>query len=140
VRQGLREDAVSGAVLERIADAAAGDARVAIGVLRSAARRAQQRGDGEVTLDTVEASIPDARDTIEQRTVDKLTPHQRALYEVLDERGELSPGELYDRYRDRVDDPKSRRTVRTYCAKLEHYNLVVAEGEKRGRTYRPARD
>ncbi len=139
VRWGLREDAADAAVLERVADAAAGDARVAIGVLRSAARRAKQQGLGEVTVDTVEASIPDARATIEQRTVDKLTPHQRTLYEVLDECGELSPGELYDRYRERVDDPKSRRTVRKYCTKLEHYNLVVAEGEKRGRTYRPAR-
>lgn len=44
VRWGLRNDAVNADVLERIADLAAGDARVAINTLRRATRMARQEG------------------------------------------------------------------------------------------------
>ncbi len=49
VRWGLRDDGVSGEQLWRIADAAAGDARAAIGILRVAAREADRTGVGEIT-------------------------------------------------------------------------------------------
>lgn len=39
-------------------------------------------------------------------------------------------------YRERADDPKTERTVRNHLQKLEHYNLITAEGENRGRMYR----
>jgi len=62
------------------------------------------------------------------------------VYEVLNKHGEPTPGRLYELHTEQVEDLKFKRTVRKYCSKLEHYNLVVAEGERRGRTYRPARD
>ena len=43
---------------------------------------------------------------------------------------------LYDAYRDRVDDPKTNRTVRNYLTKMTQYDLIVAEGTSRDRTYR----
>jgi Cdc6-like AAA superfamily ATPase len=70
--------------------------------------------------------------------LEKLTPHQHVVYEIIAEADTVSPGELYDSYRDRVDDPKTKRTVRNYCSKLEQYNLIRAEGQKRGRRYRLA--
>jgi Cdc6-like AAA superfamily ATPase len=50
----------------------------------------------------------------------------------------VSPGALYEAYCERVDDAKTKRTVRNYCSKLEQYNLILAEGQKRGRRYRLA--
>lgn len=136
---GLEPDAVSNDQLRRIADAAAGDARVALGILRNAARDATRVGADTIDAATVEGAVPDARREIRQSTVETLTPHQRTLYDVLDEHGEQSPGELYGRYADRVDDPMTRRTVRNYLSKLVQYDLVASDGENRARTYRLVR-
>ncbi|WP_435156987.1 Cdc6/Cdc18 family protein [Haladaptatus sp. DFWS20] len=135
-RWGLSENAIGNEQLELIADAAAGDARVAIGILRNAARRADQTGAERITTDIVDEAVPDGRQEVRQKTIDQLNPHQRALYEILEEEGELNPGELYEQYEKRVDEPKTNRTVRNHLSKMEHYRLVVAEGKNRARTYR----
>jgi cell division control protein 6 len=135
VETGFEPGTVDRERLETIADAAAGDARVAIRVLRAAAREAEAAGAEALSDDHVRAAIPAARDAIKQRTVDALTPHQETLFELVDEAGEIAPGELYERYADAVAEPKSRRTVRKYLSKMDQYNLVDARGEKRGRTY-----
>ncbi|AGB15322.1 orc1/cdc6 family replication initiation protein [Halovivax ruber XH-70] len=136
VRQGLEPESVTDEQLRRIADAAAGDARVAIGILRSAATRAQGRGDDRLTDSLLEDAIPDARNAIRQKTIENLPTHQRTLYDVIDEHGEIEPSDLYEAYEDRADEPKTRRTVRNYLTKMAHYDLVEATGENRGRTYR----
>lgn len=134
-RWALRDDAVSERVLRRIADAAAGDARVAITTLREAARQARQDNLNRITRDMVAEAVPEAKAEIRQKSVDRLTPHQQVVYEVVIEAGEIQPSDLYETYRGCVDDPKSDRTVRNYLRKLERYNLVRAVGENRGRTY-----
>jgi hypothetical protein len=48
----------------------------------------------------------------------------------------LEAGVPRRRRRERVDEPKTKRTIRNYCSKLEQYNLIRAEGQKRGRRYR----
>ena len=136
-RWGLSEDAIEAQELALIADAAAGDARVAISILRNAARRADQDGRDRITTDVVHEAVPKGRDEVRQKTVEQLTPHQRTLYDILRDEGELAPAELYERYAERVDDPKTKRTVRNYLSKMDHYRLVVAEGKNRARTYRP---
>lgn len=134
--QGLEPGAVSESQLRTIADAAAGDARVGIGILRSAARRADREGLDSITEDVLEPSIPDARTAIRQETVTNLIEHQRVLYDVIAEAGEIEPGELYAAYERRVDDPKTTRTLRNYLTKMVHYDLIEAVGERSGRTYR----
>lgn len=42
-----------------------------------------------------------------------------------------------EQYAEAVDDAKSERTVRKFFEKRQHYDLVVAHGATRGRTYRP---
>ena len=135
-RRALSEGAIGKQELALVADAAAGDARIAIGILRNAARLAEQGNRDAVSTDVVREAIPEGRREVRQKAVEQLHPHQRALYEILDEEGELDPGELYDAYASAVDDPKTKRTVRNYLSKMNHYGLVAAEGEKRARTYR----
>ncbi|MDY7083192.1 MAG: hypothetical protein SXQ77_12500 [Halobacteria archaeon] len=48
----------------------------------------------------------------------------------------MSPGELYEKYRQESDNPVTKRTVRNYINKMDHYNLVESAGNRRGRTYR----
>jgi orc1/cdc6 family replication initiation protein len=136
-RWGLVDDAVDTDELTLIADAAAGDARIAIGILRNAARLAEQSDTQRITADTVHSAIPEGRQEVRQKTIEQLTTHQRALYDILHEQGELTPSALYEAYRDHVDKPKTNRTVRNYLTKMEHYRLIRAEGANRARTYRP---
>ena len=90
VQCGLSEGTIGNEQLSLIADAAAGDARVAIGILRNAARRADQSGTDHITTDIVHEAVPDGRHEVRQKTIDQLNPHQRVLYEILDERGNLT--------------------------------------------------
>lgn len=136
VRWRLEPDVIETETLRHIADAAAGDARAALSILRSAARRADRKGAERIDTATVDAAIPTAREEVRQKNVDTLTPHQRALYDCITEAGELEPATLYDEYRERVDEPKSDRTVRNYLQKLARYDLIEIEGTSRDRRYR----
>jgi Cdc6-like AAA superfamily ATPase len=136
VAWGLDPDAVTRSQLERVADHAAGDARDAIGIIRSAARMAVHEGTTEITDAQIAEAVPAARDQRRRSDLRKLDDHQRALYRILDAEGKLSPGELFARYRAEVDDPRTKRTVRSYLGKLEHYNLVEGSGSGPSREYR----
>lgn len=135
VRLGLRKDVIEREQLELIADVSAGDARKAIGILRTAARAAQAEGLGEISTEFIKEAIPNAEAEIRRKNRDKLTPDQQLLLDIINEQGDISPSDLYDLYKERVEDPKSDRTIRDYLSKMRHYNLVEAEGEKRARTY-----
>jgi Cdc6-like AAA superfamily ATPase len=138
VRWGLDDGVIDSEGIQYIAEAAAGDARVSIGILRTAAREAQSRGLDYISMEIVESAVPAGKSELKRKDLEKLTPHQHVVYEVIAEAEKVSPGGLYDSYRDRVDDPKTKRTIRNYCSKLEQYNLIRAEGQKRGRRYRLA--
>jgi len=135
VKWGLDEDVITDDQLYRIADAAAGDARLAIGILRTAASTADRQDREQITDDILLDAAEDARTQIKQKSLDSLTPHQRAVYDIVREHGPLGPSAIYDRYTDAVDDPRTKRTVRTYLSKMEQYNLLAAEGTSRDREY-----
>jgi orc1/cdc6 family replication initiation protein len=132
---GLEEDVVDDDQLYRIADAAAGDARLAIGILRTAANKADRENRGQITGDILLDAAEDARAQIRQKSLDSLTPHQRAVYDIVRDRGPLSPSEIHDRYSEEVDDPRTKRTVRSYLSKMAQYNLLEAKGTSRDREY-----
>ena len=136
VRAGLEDGVIDRDRLATIADAAAGDARVALSILRTAARQAHRNYESEITDEIVEASIPEARVERHQTDVETLKPHQRTLYEIIEEHSEISPSELYAEYESRMDDPKTDRTVRNYLSKMDQYDVIEAAGTSRDRTYR----
>ncbi len=118
-----------------IADSAAGDARVGIGILRSAARRADQQSADEITRSIIEEAVPAGKEEVRQNTLEKLTEHQHAIYDIIDEEGEIGSGKLYEIYVERFEEPKAKQTVRYHLKKLDRYGLITSHGEKRGRTY-----
>jgi len=132
---GLDEDVITDDQLYRIADAAAGDARLAIGILRTAAGKADRENCERITDDILLNAAEDARAQIKQKSLDSLTPHQRVVYEIVREHGPLGPSEIHERYTEEVDDPRTKRTIRTYLSKMEQYNLLEAEGTSRDREY-----
>lgn len=135
VRWGLADGAIDRSQFERIADHAAGDARVAIGILRSAAQNAHQMGRETITDEMIQNVVSNVKDRIRQKNVEKLNDHQAVLYDIIKQHEPIAPSELADQYQDQVDNPRTDRTVRNYLTKMEHYNLVRAEGNTTNRTY-----
>ena len=136
VRWGLTPNAIDQDRLNQIAAKAAGDARVAIGILRNAARHAHENNLNEIPVDVIQSVVPETKSEIQQQTIDRLTEHQQVLYNIITEYGTIEPQRLYDEYQERVPEPKTRRTVRNHLSKLEHYNLIEAEGNTKSRIYR----
>ena len=140
VQWGVNPGAISDEQLELIADHAAGDARAAIGIFRHAAKVAQREGHDRITASVIDSVVSEAKSEIRQKTTEKLTEHQQALYDIITNTGEITPGNLYDRYCAAVSDPKTKRTVRNHLSKLREYNLITANGANRGRSYQPVTD
>jgi Cdc6-like AAA superfamily ATPase len=136
---GLKDGIVTRRQLEAIASAADGDARRAICHLRSAAELAALDSDArEIEDDHLAEALPRMEDELRQKTISNLNRHHRAIYEVLvGADGPLAPKTIHERYGDRVDDPRSKRTVRKYLRKLEHYRLIKSEGTSSDKTYWP---
>ena len=134
-RWGLEEDSITDDQLYWIADAAAGDARLAIGILRIAASTADREDQATITDEMLRDAADDARVEIRQTSLDSLTPHQQAVYDIIREYGPVGPSKIHEHYSDAVDDPRTKRTVRTYLSKMVQYNLLVAEGTSRDRQY-----
>lgn len=80
-------------------------------------------------------AVPSAQREIRQADLDRLAPHQEVIYEIIEEVAEISPGDLQNKYEDRVERPRSKRTVRTYLNKLEHYGLIESSGQTRQHVY-----
>lgn len=132
---GLEPDVITDDQIARIADAAAGDARLALGILRSAASKAERENLGRVTDDLLVSAATDARDKIKQKNLDSLTPHQRTIYEIVSEQAPIRPQEIHDEYKQKVEDPRTLRTIRTYLSKLTQYDLLTATGTSHDREY-----
>lgn len=136
VRWGMEGDVIDTSHIELIAANAGGDARVAIGILRRAARTAKETSGDSITTEIIRKVTPEAKTEIKQKTVDRLTSHQETLYNIITEHRKITPQKLYTQYCERTDDPKTKRMVRNYLSKLEHYNLITAEGNTKARIYR----
>ncbi|RDZ32068.1 MULTISPECIES: Cdc6/Cdc18 family protein [unclassified Haloferax] len=132
---GLDENVITDDQLYRIADAAAGDARLAIGILRTAAGKADRENLERITDNILLDAAEDARAQIKQKSLDSLTPHQRVVYDIVREHGPVGPSEIHERYSEEVDNPRTKRTVRAYLSKMTQYNLLEADGSSRDREY-----
>jgi len=136
VQAALYDEAIPPQYIELIADASAGDARVALGVLKHAAQKGSARNCETISKEHIKSAVADAHLEIQQTHIEKLNPDQKVLYDIIEEYQVIKPPELYSEYREQVNDPKADRTVRKYLEKMAQYQLIEREGEKRGRRYR----
>jgi Cdc6-like AAA superfamily ATPase len=121
--------------LKTIAESAGGDARIALNSLRLAAQDAENQGARRITEEIVESSVSDAHENNQLISLERLNRHQKAVYRALSQEGKMSMSDIAEEYRTRVDDSKSRRTLRRYLNKMESYGFVDAEGMNKGRVY-----
>ena len=134
---GLEPGVIGGDGLEKIANHAAGDARVAIGILRNATQFAVQNDHDEIRSDVIRNAVPEAIAEVRQETTERLTDDQQIIYEIITGHDGIRSGDLYDEYCTRVKNPKTQRTMRNYLTKLEQYDLIRSEGSTKDRRYHP---
>ena len=139
-RHGLQPDVLEPDLLGDIARTANGNARDAIAALEGAAQRAVEDGAERIETEHVTAAVASASQDVRQETLERLNDHQRAIYDLIEAAGPLSPQAIYDRYREQMADPRSRRTVRKYVRKLAQYDLLTATGAAQSREYRLVED
>ena len=136
VVHGLVSSRVADGAVEYIADMAAGDARAGIALLRRAAVHVEENDTRELTSAIVDAISEDARRDVLKGRILALGTHQRLLWQIIDEAGELDAGTLHARYEARANSPKSKSSRRRYLEHLEHYELIESAGSTRDRRYR----
>lgn len=136
VVHGLVSSRVADGAVEYIADLAAGDARAGIALLRQAAVHVEDNEMRELTTAVVDSISEDARRDILKGRIRSLGTHQRLLWQIIDEAGELDAGTLHARYENRSNSPKSKSSRRRYLEHLEHYELIESAGSTRDRRYR----
>jgi len=135
VEYGLRDGAIENSNLKFIASKSGGDARVAISTLRKAAQKAEREGMEQINREVVKESFSDAVKDNRSISLKKLNDDQRKLYDILKEEKELPSRELFEAYKEEVEEPPTDRTLRRYMKKMESYGLVEAKGSTRDRKY-----
>lgn len=132
---GLTHDALTHPSIQAIADRAAGDARLAITILRRAAKSAADTRRDTITPEIIENVSPSAHQEIASRYVDKLSTHQRLLFEIIRDHDRLKASALYTEYRDRASDPRADRTLRSYLQSMQREGLITQHGGGRHTAY-----
>lgn len=132
---GLLSDSIDKDKLRKISVRSEGDARKAIAALRVAANLAESEDEEEIREEHIKEALPKAEEERKKKSISSLNKHQRVLYEIIEEKDEISASDLYDEYEDRIEEGVVRRTLRNYLGKLVDYNLVESKGEGRWRKY-----
>ncbi|MFC4451195.1 hypothetical protein [Halorussus aquaticus] len=105
-------------------------------MLRRAAERAEIEGRDSFSPGLVEDIADDAETEVYERNVQRLSTHQRILFDIVRESEEIAAGELHAEYEERMGNPKSKPTRRRYLQSLKRYELVEQVGRTRGTCYR----
>jgi Cdc6-like AAA superfamily ATPase len=114
---------ISDSLLKRITEAAAGDARAAIGALQKAARQARSEREDAISKTHVETAI-DQIGADPRKPISEYPEDHQVLYHIVEEEGEIAWGDLYDRYADTVEDPVVKKTAGKYRDKLVYYDQI----------------
>lgn len=127
---GLEPGVIDDDGIDAIVGRADGDARFAITLLRRGAREVMSGGADEVTADVIETIEPDARESIRDRYRRQLGTHQRLLYELIEEAGDIWAEELHQQFCDHFEDDSapSKRTRNRYLTSLRQCGLIELEG------------
>jgi len=135
-RRALAPDSWTPAVLNRIAAAANGDARVAIQVLRQAAAAAEMYGNTKLTPRLVEQCLRPWHLVQEEARLVGLSEHEKILVEQVKQHSPLGASELARHYvaccQGRNIRPMARRTFTKYLGRLSAAGLLETSGEPAG--------
>ena len=109
-------------ILRRIADLAAGDARIAIQTLKYAAFNAEREGKRKIDESDVKKGFEEVKDIKRKYMLEKLGEHHKLIYEIIRENPGMTSCKLISTYKGECKniglEPKSPRTLSNYVNKL----------------------
>ncbi|MCW4003689.1 MAG: AAA family ATPase [Candidatus Bathyarchaeota archaeon] len=121
-------------LLKKIADLAAGDARIAIQTLRGAACNAERANKSRITYEDVGRGFEEVKEIKKKYDLEALTPHHRLILTILKEHGEISSTEFHGLYKKEADKQglkaKSQRSFNKYIADLIKLNRIEVDRAK----------
>ncbi|WP_435363527.1 BlaI/MecI/CopY family transcriptional regulator [Haloarchaeobius sp. DYHT-AS-18] len=79
------------------------------------------------------------RPEVATRYAEALSTHQRLLYEIIREQGEVSASELHRLYEEQASEVRAQSTRREYLRAMEKEGVIQSSGEGRGTIYSPYR-
>ncbi len=127
----LKQSSWNVIILQRIADLAQGDARLALQTLRNAADLAELDVSATITHRHVRRGWHNATDIERNHLLQNLTEDHRILYRLIKREGELLSGELWKLYlrtcRKLGRKPVAVRTFSDYANELKHTGLIHVE-------------
>lgn len=137
VKAGLTSGVIYERGIEYIAELAAGDARVAIALLRTAVERLRRSDEhSQITPAVVDKIQSLAHEDIRRRTIRELDTHKRLLYDIIQNAGPIKAPSLREEYEDRAANPVADATRRKYLRRLAEYDLIESWGSGCGTRYR----
>jgi len=139
----LFPDSYTVPILEKIADLAAGDARVAIQLARTAAIIAEESSKSRISEEDVEKGYEEVKEIREKYYLERLTPHHRLIVDIVKKNPRISSGSFYNAYNSECIkvslNPKSSRTFSNYVKELlelGHLKFERARVKGNVRTFR----
>lgn len=132
--RGLYPDTYSRSTLTKIADLAAGDARIAIQLLRNSAFIAEKANRSKISEEDVQKGYEEVREIKKKYYLKRLTSHHKLIVEIVKKNPKILSKDLYDDYVHQSKrsgiTPKSRRTISNYINELIELGYLRVERAK----------
>ena len=131
VIQGLAERSCNFTLVDRIAELAGGDARVAIQTLKRAGLLAEQDGSSIIQAEQIRKAWAKALGRRKSYILRDLTEDHRIIYRIISEKKQVLSGQLFAEYRRRCQAMQRRplaiRTFSNYLNALVNSRLITTE-------------
>jgi Cdc6-like AAA superfamily ATPase len=135
VSHGFVNGAVNPSLLSFVASVCNGDARIGLQTLKVAAKDAESKGLGSVTIEEIRSAIKSTRRYKLSYLLRKLSDHERAIYEILRINKSVDSGKLYLEYCKAVKEPVVDRAYRKHMARMQELGLIKSDGSGRWKKY-----
>ena len=124
----------STSILEKIVDLAAGDARIAIQTLKSAANNAELGNKTRITEEDVETGYEAVKEIKRKYNLEKLGLHHKLIVEIVKKNLGITSSDFYATYKQQAEErglnPKSERTFSNYVNELIKLGFLGIERAK----------
>lgn len=136
---GLVPGVITQGQLEKIAELSDCDARVAINALRVVSQEAENKDLAKISDELIEKAFVKAEKEVKDAAATQLGRHQRMIFEIVKEAGNIGSGDLYKKLveaceRECAEKPNDR-TMRKHLEKITKMGMVKASGDGRWRSY-----
>ena len=124
----------SNLILERIADLAAGGARIAIQTLKNAAFIAERSCESRISDQDLSKAYVEVKEIKKKYYLERLTSHHKLIVEITQKNPGILSKDLYDDYvlqaKKSGVTPKSKRTISNYINQLIEFNYLKVDRAK----------